>query len=40
MDTRPGRSTHITLQRGQEILATDWYTYYLSIQGGWDCRLT
>ena len=30
--------TSITLQRGQEILATDWYTCYVSIQGGGDCR--
>ncbi len=28
----------ITLQRGQEILATDWYACYLSIQKGEDCR--
>jgi len=30
--------TSITLQRGQEILATDWYTCYLSIQKGGDCQ--
>ena len=30
--------TSITLQRGQEILATDWYTCYLSIQKGEDCQ--
>ena len=28
----------ITLQRGQEILATDWYACYLSIERGEDCR--
>ena len=30
--------TSITLQRGQEILATDGYTCYLSIQKGEDCQ--
>jgi uncharacterized protein YgiM (DUF1202 family) len=30
--------TSITLQRGQEILATDWYACYLSIQNGENCR--
>jgi hypothetical protein len=28
----------ITLARGQEILATDWYACYLSIQQGKDCN--
>jgi Bacterial SH3 domain len=28
----------ITLQRGQEILATEWYACYLSIQNKEDCR--
>lgn len=28
----------ITLQRGQQILATDWYGCYLSLQQGQDCK--
>jgi len=28
----------ITLRRGQEILAGDWYACYVSVQGGGDCK--
>ncbi len=28
----------ITLQRGQEILAGDWYACYVAIKNGQDCR--
>ena len=41
----PGHKSHataahasMTLKRGQEILATDWYACYVTVKSGQDCK--